>query len=41
MSKLLIHNGKVLTITGKEYENGYIVCENGKIVEIGIVTKGN
>jgi len=40
MSKLLIHNGKVLTITGKEYENGYIVCENGKIVEIGDSYKG-
>ncbi len=35
MGRLLIRNGKVITITGKEYDNGYIVCENGKIVEIG------
>lgn len=35
MSKLLVRNGRLITITGKEYENGYIVCENGKIVAIG------
>ena len=35
MGRLIIRNGKVITITGKEYDNGYIVCENGKIVEIG------
>ena len=40
MKELLIRNGKIITITGKEYENGYILCRDGKIVEIGEEYKG-
>ncbi|HOJ09468.1 MAG TPA: amidohydrolase family protein [Clostridiales bacterium] len=32
---LLIKNGKILTMSGINYENGYIIIENGKIVEVG------
>ncbi|WP_010246736.1 amidohydrolase [Acetivibrio cellulolyticus] len=32
---LLIRNGKVLTMTGTDYDNGYILIDEGKIVEVG------
>jgi len=32
---LLIKNGKVLTMTGVEYDNGYVLIDEGKIVEVG------
>ncbi|WP_234122699.1 amidohydrolase [Clostridium hydrogenum] len=32
---LLIKNGRVLTMTGTNYEKGSIIVDNGKIVEIG------
>lgn len=32
---LLIFNGKLLTMSGTDYENGYILCNNGKILAIG------
>lgn len=32
---LLIRNGKVLTMTGIDYDNGYILIDQGKIVEVG------
>lgn len=31
---LLIKNGKILTMTGKDYEKGSILIDNGKIVEV-------
>jgi len=31
---LLIKNGKVLTMTGKDYEKGCVLVDNGKIVEV-------
>lgn len=31
---MLIKNGKIITITGKTYENGCILIKNGKIIEI-------
>ena len=35
---LLIKNGKVLTMTGIDYDKGYVLIDEGKIVEVG---KGN
>lgn len=35
---LLIKNGKILTMAGKNYENGYILIDAGKIVEVGEYT---
>lgn len=35
---LLIRNGKVLTMTGTDYDNGYVLIDEGKIIEVG---KGN
>lgn len=32
---LLIKNGKILTMAGIEYESGYILIENKKIVDVG------
>ncbi len=32
---LLIKNGKVLTMTGIDYDNGYVLIDEGKIVEVG------
>ncbi|PRR73667.1 amidohydrolase [Clostridium thermopalmarium] len=32
---LLIKNGKILTMAGKSYENGCVLIDNGKIVEVG------
>lgn len=32
---LLIRNGKILTMAGVNYENGYILIDAGKIVEVG------
>ncbi|NMB97754.1 MAG: amidohydrolase family protein [Clostridiaceae bacterium] len=32
---LLIKNGKILTMTGTDYENGYIIINDAKIVEVG------
>jgi imidazolonepropionase-like amidohydrolase len=32
---LLIKNGKILTMAGINFENGYILIENGKILKIG------
>lgn len=32
---LLIQNGKILTMTGKNYEVGSVLIDNGKIVEVG------
>lgn len=32
---LLIKNGKTLTMTGVDYEHGYILVENGKIKKVG------
>lgn len=34
----LIKNGKVLTMTGVDYENGYILTDKGKIIEAGEYT---
>jgi len=31
---LLIRNGKILTMAGVNYENGYILIDAGKIVEV-------
>jgi len=35
---LLIKNGKILTMTGMDYDNGYVLVDKGKIIEVG---KGN
>ncbi len=32
---LLIKNGKIFTMAGKTYENGYILIDKGKIIETG------
>lgn len=32
---ILIKNGKIVTMAGINYENGYVLIENGKIVEVG------
>ncbi len=32
---LLIKNGKILTMTGIDYDNGYILIDEGKIIEVG------
>lgn len=32
---LLIKNGRIITMTGTNYENGYILIDAGKIVEVG------
>jgi len=32
---LLIKNAKILTMAGKNYDNGYILVDKGKIIEIG------
>jgi imidazolonepropionase-like amidohydrolase len=32
---LLIKNGKILTMTGINYDNGYILVDEGKIVKVG------
>ncbi|MCX7711024.1 MAG: amidohydrolase [Clostridia bacterium] len=36
---LLVKNGKIMTMAGTEYENGYIVVEAGKITDIGDASK--
>lgn len=36
---LLIYNGKIVTMTEKDYDNGYILIDNGKITAIGQDTK--
>jgi len=32
---LLVKNGKILTMAGTQYENGYILVDRGKIIKIG------
>lgn len=32
---LLIRNGKILTMTGIDYDNGYVLIDEGKIIEVG------
>jgi len=32
---LLIKNGKIFTMSETNYENGYIIIDNGKIIEVG------
>jgi len=32
---LLIRNGKILTMTGVDYDNGYVLIDEGKIIEVG------
>lgn len=32
---LLVKNGKILTMTGINYDNGYILIDGGKIIDIG------
>lgn len=32
---LLIRNGKILTMTGIDYDNGYVLIDKGKIIEVG------
>jgi len=32
---LLVKNGRIITMTGTDYENGYILIDEGKIVEVG------
>lgn len=32
---LLIYNGKILTMSGAEYDNGYILCDKDKIIAVG------
>lgn len=32
---LIIKNGRILTMAGNSYENGYIILDGGKIIEIG------
>lgn len=32
---LIIKNARILTMTGKTYENGYITCSEGKIIAVG------
>lgn len=32
---LLVKNGKIITMTDTDYENGYIIVSDGKIVEVG------
>jgi len=32
---LLIRNGKILTMTGTDYDNGYVLIDKGKIIEVG------
>jgi imidazolonepropionase-like amidohydrolase len=32
---LLIYNGRIITMTDIDYENGYILIDNGKIIAIG------
>ncbi len=40
MKELLIKNAKIITMADKVYENGYILCKDGKIAEIGEEYKG-
>jgi len=37
---LLIKNGRIITMTGTDYENGYILIDEGKIVEVGEYPSG-
>ena len=37
---LLIKNGRIITMTGTDYENGYILIDAGKIVEVGEYPSG-
>ncbi|HHV95122.1 MAG TPA: amidohydrolase [Clostridiaceae bacterium] len=32
---LMVKNGKIITMTDTDYENGYIIVSDGKIVEVG------
>lgn len=32
---LLIYNGRIQTMAGTEYENGYILCQDDKIIAVG------
>jgi imidazolonepropionase-like amidohydrolase len=32
---LLIKNARILTMAGVNYENGYILIEKGKIIDVG------
>lgn len=32
---LLIKNGKIITMSGTDYENGYVLADQGKIIKIG------
>jgi imidazolonepropionase-like amidohydrolase len=41
MKELLIKNAKIITMADKVYEKGYILCKDGKIVEIGEEYKGH
>ncbi len=36
---LLIKNARILTMTGRVYENGYIVADQGKIIKLGAYKK--
>jgi imidazolonepropionase-like amidohydrolase len=38
---LLIRNGKILTMAGNNFDNGYILIDEGKIVEVGKNEKNN
>lgn len=35
MAMLLIYNGKIMTMDGIDYDNGYVLVENGKIKAVG------
>ena len=35
MSILVLKNAKVVTVTGKTYEKGVVVIENGRIKSVG------
>ena len=37
---LYIIGGKVITMEGDVWENGYLAIENGKIMELGTVKAG-
>lgn len=40
MSKLLIQNARILSMAGNDFDKGFILCQDGRITEIGEVFKG-